>query len=178
MSRSGPRLLVVVLALLSVALAQGCGIDESRNGPPFHPGNIQSPRSLLVTKGDIQGVGAETPYGAILRWWRALQRGDAKGVQRSYSDHVSARVARRQVNDFQPRFSQPVEPTVDAGHSRATADLLVRAATRLGDLPTVVNVNDVPVSFDLVRSHPGWKLRSNSFGRYHRAVLDDLAQQG
>jgi hypothetical protein len=164
--------------VLSVSIAQGCGIDESRNGPPFHPGNIQSPRSLLVTKSDIEGVGAETPYGAILRWWRALQRRDAKGVKHSYSDHVSAAAARRQVHDFQPRFSQPVEPTVEAGHSRATVDLVVRAATRLGDLPTVVNVNDVPVTFDLVRSHPGWKLRSNSFGRYHSAVLDDLAQQG
>ena len=178
MSQLRPRPLLVALTVLSVLLAQGCGIDKSRNGPPFHPGNIQSPRSLLVTNSDIEGIGASTPYGAVLRWWRALQRGDAKGVQRSYAGHVSAAAARRQVHDFQPRFSQPVEPQVDAGHRRATVDAVVRAAIRLGDLPTVVNVNDVPVSFDLVRGHPGWKLSANSFGRYHRAVLDELAQQG
>jgi len=165
--------------VLSVVLAaEGCGIDESRNGPPFHPGNVQSPRSLLVTRSDIEGIGASTPYGAVLRWWRALQRGDVKGVQRSYAGHVSASTARHQIHTLQPRTSQPVTPETDAGHSRATVDVLVRSAVRLGDLPTVVNVTDLPVSLDLVRGHPGWKLRTNSFGRYHRAVLDELAQQG
>jgi hypothetical protein len=172
------RALVVALTVLAVVLAQGCGIDESRNGPPFHPGNIQSPQSLLVTKNDLEGIGASTPYGAILRWWQALQQGDVRGVQRSYAGHVSASTARREIHGLQPRTAQPVTPEIDAGHSRATVDVLVRSAVRLGDLPTVVNVTDVPVTFDLMRSHPGWKLRTNAFARYHRAILDELAQQG
>jgi hypothetical protein len=177
-SQPRPRALLIALTVLSIALAQGCGIDESRNGPPFHPGNIESPGSLLVTKNDVEEIGASTPYGAILRWWRALQQRDVKGVQRSYAEHVKASTARRQIHDLRPRTAQPVQPEVDAGHNRATVDVLVRAAVRLGDLPTVVNVNDVPVSLDLVRSHPGWKLRANSFARYRAAVLDDLGQQG
>jgi hypothetical protein len=171
------RLPLVALTVLSVAIAQGCGTDESRDGPPFHPGNIDSPHSLLVTKSDIEGIGASTPYGAILRWWRALQQGDVKGVQRSYAEHVSANTVRRQIHDLRPRTAQPVTPEVEAGHDRATVDTLVRAAVRLGDLPTVVNVTDIPVTFDLVRSHPGWKLRANAYGRYHSAVLDELAEQ-
>jgi hypothetical protein len=172
------RALLLALTVLSLALAPGCGMNESQNGPPFHPGNIQSPQSLLVTKSDIEQIGASTPYGAVLRWWRALQRGDVKGVQRSYEGHVSAGTVQHQINGLRPRTAQPVGPEVDAGHKRGTVDVVVRAAVRLGDLPTVVNVTDVPVSLELARSHPGWKLRPNAYARYRAAVLDEISQQG
>ncbi len=171
------RAVVLALTLLSVVLAQGCGADESKQGPPFHPGNIERPQSLLVTSGDVEGIGASTPYGVVLGWWRALQRGDVKGVQRSYAQRVSAGAARRQIRDFEPRFSQPVEPTEDEGRKRATVEVVVRAAIRLGDLPNVIGVHDFPASFDLVRTGAGWRLRANAYGRYRRALLDALAAE-
>ncbi len=164
------------MTVAALVLAQGCGVDESRQGPPFHPGNIDSPHSLLVSGGDIDGIGATSPYGAVLRWWRALQRGDVADLKRSYAGKVSTAEARRQIRDFQPRFSQPVVPTEDEGRKRATVEVLVRAAVRLGDMPNVVGVHDVPATFELVRSGSGWKLRDNAYGAYRRALLDQLAE--
>lgn len=163
--------------MVASVLAQGCGVDESTQGPPFHPGNIESPRSLLVSDGDIEGIGASSPYGAVLRWWRALQRGDVAGLERSYEGPIGTAKARRQIRDFEPRFSQPVVPTEDEGHKRATVEVLVRAAVRLGDMPNVISVHDVPASFDLVRRGSEWRLRNNAYGAYRRAVLDELAEE-
>jgi hypothetical protein len=171
---SAPVIAVAVAALL---LAPGCGVDEQRQGPPFHPGNIDSPSSLLISEDDINGIGASTPYGAILRWWRALQRGDVEQLRRSYAGAVSSSKARHQIRDFQPRFSQPVVPTEDEGHKRATVEVLLRAAVRLGDTPKVIGVHDVPATFDLVRSGPGWKLSKDAYATYQRAILGELAQE-
>jgi hypothetical protein len=168
---------VVAVTLLAAVLAPGCGIDESKQGPPFHPGNIDEPRSLLVTSSDIEGIGASSPYGVVLAWWRALQREDVRGVQRSYAGRVSVGTARRQIRDFEPRFSQPVGPAEDESGKHATVDVVVRAAIRLGDLPNVIGVHDFPASFDLVRTGAGWRLRANAYGRYQRALLDALAEE-
>jgi hypothetical protein len=172
-----PRAVVVVLIALPIALAQGCGTDESKQGPPFHPGNISSPQSLLISRGDVEGIGRSSPYGAILRWWRALQRGDVEGVRRSYAGNVSAKEARRQVDDFQPRYSQPVVPEEDEGRRRATVEVLMRIALRLGDMPNVIGVHDFPASFELVRRGDEWKLRRTAYGAYERALLDGLAEE-
>jgi hypothetical protein len=94
---------VTVLALTLVALSQGCGEGEATEGPPFEPGNIENPHSLLITPGDIAEAGPATPYGKVLRWWSALQHADVEEVRRSYAVRISAGEARRQIFDFQPR---------------------------------------------------------------------------
>lgn len=166
---------VIALALAAIALV-GCGTDESRQGPPFHPGNIQGPRSLLLSRDDVRGIGASSPYGVVLRWWRALQAGNAQALKRNYAGHVTTRAGRRQIRDFRLRYAQPVVPTVDEQGGQATVDVIVRAAVPLGDVPHVVGIHDFPASFDLVRRPSGWKLRPTSFGRYHRALLDALLE--
>jgi hypothetical protein len=152
-----------------VAFSQGCGPeDKSREGPPFEPENIEGQESLVITNSDIEGVGVSTPYGAILRWWQALQLGDVEGVKRSYAGGISSRNAAREIYAFQPRFSQPIDPEVQTQGNLATVDIVVRAAN-LADTPGVVAITDFPARFYLVRTAAGWRLRLDSYRRYVRA---------
>lgn len=169
------RALAAAVTVPLIGLAAGCGLKETGEGPPVHPGNIDGPRSLLVTRGDIRGVGAGSPYGVVLRWWRALQRGSVQGVRRSYGGKVGVKEARREINDFAPRFSQPVEPSTERSGNRARVDVVVRLAVRLGDIPGVVNIQDVPTSFALRRRGSVWTLRPGAFARYRNARLDAIA---
>jgi hypothetical protein len=174
--RLGPCALALALALLAAGGAPGCGMEEGGQGPPVHPGDIERPRSLLLGTGDVKRVGSSTPYGALLRWWRALQEGDVRALQRSYAGRVGASTARRQIDEFEPPFAQPVKPTEDEGRKRATVEVTVRAAVRLGDLPHVIGVHDFPASFELVREGSRWKVRDNAYTRYRHALLDELAK--
>jgi hypothetical protein len=171
-----PRALVIAATVAAVALGSGCGVDESEQGPPFHPGNFDTPRALLVSGDDIEGIGATSPYGAILGWWRALQRGDVAALKRSYVEPITTAKARRQIRSFEPRLSQPVVPEEEEGRTRATVEVLIRTAVRLGDMPKVISVHDVPATFELERRSSEWRLRNNAYGAYRRALLDDLAE--
>lgn len=172
-----PPALVIAATLAAFAVAQGCGVDESTQGPPFHPGNIEQPHSLLVTESDVEGIGPSSPYGVILAWWRGLQQQDVDAVKQSYAGHVSTRTARRQIRGFQGPPSQPIEPTEDEGRRHATVDVTVRAAARLGDTPQVIGVHDFPATFELVRKGGSWRLRGNAYGHYRRALLDALDEE-
>jgi hypothetical protein len=166
----GSRAAIAVLTLLLIASTQGCGTDQSREGPPFEPENIEDPQSLLITNSDIEEVGASTPYGVALRWWQALQLADVEGVKRSYAVRISSREARRQIDDFQPRFSQPIDPKVDTQGNRATVDAIVRTATPFPPTPSVVRVIDFPVRFNLLRNAAGWRLRVSSYRNFIEAL--------
>jgi hypothetical protein len=152
--------------LLLITSSQGCGTDESREGPPFEPGNIEAPESLLVTDSDIEAVGASTPYGAILRWWQALQSGDLEGVERSFGGELPRRDAIRQIEEFRPPTSQPIDPRVETQGYLAMVHVVVRAAKELPDTPGVVRINDYRVTFPLVRRADGWKLVVGAYARY------------
>jgi hypothetical protein len=160
------RAVIAVLALVLVASSQGCGTDDGRDGPPFEPGDIAGPRSLLITKSDIEGVGASTPYAAILRWWQALQRKEVAGVRRSYAGHIAKSEAKHEIHGLQARHSQPIDPKVQARGDQATVGILVRAATRFVATPSVVSITDYPASVLLTRTPRGWKLRRGSYRHY------------
>lgn len=160
------RAVIAVLTLVLVAFSQGCGTDGNRDGPPFEPGDIAGPRSLLITKTDIEGVGASTPYGAVLRWWQALQRKDVAGVRRSYAGHVAKSEAKHEIDGLQARESQPIDPKVQTRGDQATMGVLVRAATRFVATPSVVSITDYPASLLLTRTARGWRLRPGSYGHY------------
>jgi hypothetical protein len=162
------RAAIIVLTLL-IASTQGCGTDESREGPPFEPGNIDDPQSLLITNSDIEGVGPSTPYGVALRWWRALQLADVEGVKRSYAARVSSRETIGQIYSFQPRFSQPIDPEVETQGKRATMDVTVRTAIPLPAAPNVVRVVDFPARFKLLRNAAGWRLLVSSYRSFIQA---------
>jgi hypothetical protein len=162
------RAAITVLTLL-ITSTQGCGTDGSREGPPFEPGNIDNPQSLLITNSDIEEVGPSTPYGVALRWWRALQLADVEGVKRSYAVRISSSETRRQIYGFQPRFSQPIDPEVDTQGNRATMDVIVRTAIPLPATPSVVRVVDFPARFDLLRNAAGWRLLVRSYRNFIQA---------
>jgi hypothetical protein len=175
----GSRAAIAVLTLLLVVASQGCGMNKSREGPPFEPGNLKGPRSLLITNSDIDGVGALKPYGALLLWWQALQRGDVAQVKRSYAGRVTTREAKREIHGFKPPFSQPINPTVQTPGKRALVRAVVRTATRRKDIPSVVRVTEAPVSFSFVRKGTRWRLRRDSYEHYARSRGNQhLAAQG
>lgn len=144
-------------------------MDESREGPPFEPDNIEGPRSLLITNSDVEGVGSSTPYGAVLSWWQALQRGKVERVKRSYAGRVSRREAKREIDRLPTRFSQPIDGEVQTQGNRATVATFVRTATRLARRRSVVAIADYPTSFSLARRASGWRLRRDSFDRFIRS---------
>jgi hypothetical protein len=160
------RAAIAVLTLLLIASSQGCGTDKSRDGPPFEPADIQSPQSLLITNSDIEGAGASTPYGAVLRWWQALQLGDVERVKRSYAGPISSREATREIDGLQPRFSQPIKPQVRTRGNLAAVEVHVRAASPFPETPGVVSVRDFLTHFYLVRTVAGWRLRLVSYRNY------------
>ena len=160
---------ITLLALALVALSQGCGEGEAREGPPFEPENIETPHSLLITEGDIAEVGPSTPYGSVLRWWSALQQANVGEVRRSYSDQISAREARRQIFNFQPRLSQPIRPRVTLQGNRATMNVVVRTAIPLPAAPDIFRVGDFPTRFDLLQRAAEWKIVASSY----RNFIDD-----
>ena len=162
------RAAIIVLALL-IASTQGCGKDGSREGPPFEPGNIDDPQSLLITNSDIEGVGPSTPYGVALRWWRALQLADVERVKRSYAVRISSQETRRQIYYFQPPFSQPIDPEVQTQGNRATMDVIVRTAIPVPAAPSVVRVIDFPTRFELLRNAAGWRLLVSSYRNFVQA---------
>jgi hypothetical protein len=157
------RAAIAVLALLLVASSQGCGTDE---GPPFEPGDIDGPESLLVTNSDIERAGRYTPYGVVLRWWRALQGGYVNRLKQSYLLRISSREARRQIEGFAPRTSQPIDPQVRTEGKRANMEVRVRTASHLADTPGVVSVRDFKAHFYLVLTLAGWKLLPASYLSY------------
>jgi hypothetical protein len=157
---------IAVLTLLLVASSQGCGTDKGRDGPPFEPGDISGPRSLLITNSDIEGVGASTPYGTVLRWWQALQLGDVKGVRQSYAARISTKEATREIDSFQPRFSQPIKPEVRTQGKLATVNVNVRTARPFADTTGVIDVRDFLTHFYLAHKAAGWRLRVGSFEHY------------
>lgn len=160
------RAAMVVPALVVIACSPGCGLNGSKEGPPFEPGNIDGRRSLLITNSDIDGVGSSTPYAAVLRWWQALQRGEVQAVRRSYAKRIPAKEAKRQVDRFKNHFSQPIEPEVQTQGDRATVYVLVRTARRNPETPSVVSVNDFAANFPLLREAGRWRLRLEAYRRY------------
>jgi hypothetical protein len=158
-----------VLTLFLIASSQGCGTDESREGPPFEPGDIQGPESLLITNSDIEGADASTPYGAVLRWWQAFQLGDAKQVRRSYAERISKGEARRQIDGFHSRFSQPIDPEVRTHGELATVKVRIRTAAPFAGTPNIVSIKDFNTQFYLVGGLAGWRLRPVSYENYTKA---------
>jgi hypothetical protein len=144
-------------------------MDGDREGPPFEPDNIQSPRSLLITDSDVEAVGPSTPYGAVLSWWRALQHGNVEGVRKSYTHPPSAAAAKRQIDRIHTPYSQPVDPEIEKQGKRTRMVTTIRAATPRKVTPSVVAITDLRTSFFLVRRGSGWKLRPDSYRRYHRS---------
>jgi hypothetical protein len=162
-SRAG----IVILVLLAAVTATGCGIDESRERPPFEPSDISSPQSMLVTNADIDTVGLTNPYSAVLRWWQALQQGNVQALRHIYAQTIPARAAKRQIEGFRPRYSMPVNPQTHLqGKVLATVRAHVRTAVPFHDRPNVISVRDFPTHYFLVRTLGGWKLRVDSYEHY------------
>jgi hypothetical protein len=157
----------VICALVAIASSAGCSSDDgSKEGPPFEPANIEDRRSLLVTNSDIEAAGSSTPYASVLRWWQAFQRKEVQSVRRSYPERISGRKAKRQIDRFRHRFSQPIEPEVQTDGDRATVNVTVRTARRNDEAPKVVSVNDFGVNFVLSREAGGWRVRPEAYRRY------------
>jgi hypothetical protein len=163
------RAAVIALALALIALAQGCGGSGAADGPPFEPGDVDSPESLLITNSDIREAGYYTAYGTVLRWWQALQRGDVAGVQESYVGRVSRKVAKRHVMRFEPRFSLPIDPELRTTEKKANMEARVRTAVPLADNPDLIGVRDFTAHFYMVATLAGYKLRVASYRNYLRS---------
>jgi hypothetical protein len=157
---------IVISALVVIASLPGCGSDDSKDGPPFEPSNIDGRGDLLITKSDIEAVGPSTPYGAVLRWWQALQRKRVENVKRSYPEPIDGRKARRQIERFKHRFSLPIEPKVETDGNQATVNVTVRTARRSDEAPNVVSINEFGANFPLLRESDGWRLRPVAYRRY------------
>ncbi|MGH2925446.1 MAG: hypothetical protein ACRDK1_05665 [Solirubrobacterales bacterium] len=158
-----------VAVLVAAGLASGCG-SSSTDGPPLQPDNIKNPASLLVTNADIDAVGSSTPYGAVLRWWQALQQGNVEAVQASYVEPISKKEAQRQIDGLRPRFSQPINPTVRIQRYTASLDAHIRSASEFQNRPNVISVRDFRVHLYLGKTKDGWKVRTVDYNNYSKGL--------
>ena len=141
-------------------LAQGCGIDEAREGPPFEPENIDRPGvpsgHRTATSRAVGAVNALRRHPPLVAGAAAARR--RGGVRRSYAEHITqgARRSARSTH-LQPRYSQPIEPEVETQGNRATVEI-VRPSRRLRFVATRrawSRITDFPVAFFLVARAPG-----------------------
>jgi hypothetical protein len=162
-SRAG----ILVIALLAVVASQGCGSGGTKDGPPFRPGALDSPQSLLITDSDIAAVGRSKPYSGVLTWWQALQQGNVKQLRHSYVQPIGAAKARHQIANFKPRNSMPVMPETHlTGRYTATVRAQVWTAIPFHGRDNVISVREFPTHYFLARTLAGWKLRVDSYEHY------------
>jgi hypothetical protein len=163
-----------VAALVAAGLATGCG-SSSNDGPPLQPDDITDPASLLVSDADINAVGSSTPYGAVLRWWQALQSGDVEQVRASYVEPISRKEAQRQIDGLRPRYSQPINAEVRVRNYIASIDAHIRSAGEFQGRPNVIAVRDFRIHLYLGRTKHGWQMRAVDYNNYskgrHRSRL-------
>jgi hypothetical protein len=146
------------VAVLAVGLL-GCGGSETAGGET--PG---TPQALLVTESEIQDAGADTPTGALLAWWQALQFADAKTAARAYAAGVmdEERIAEQLRVAGPPSLATPEveEVTIRNGNALVYAVVVSATVTKSDRIDTI---SRRPVTFRLTRDDGKWLLVDNDF---------------
>jgi hypothetical protein len=75
---------------------------------------------------------------------------------------------RRHIEDFGPRFSQPIDPEIRTRNRAANLEVRVRTATRLARNPDLISVRDFTAHFYLFASLAGYKVRLASYRNYSK----------
>jgi hypothetical protein len=187
LSSRGPALAAWILLLTALA---GCSstarttttttTTTTASAPRTVP-LINGPRDLLVMNKEVRRVGEASPYGVLLRWWRALQAQDLAAARKAYARSVDTSALAREIRglSYPPRFdyrgnhplvsdalqrSRPkrVEVTEHGGIVRLFA-VINAAVFDKSDPNKVVFVSQTPVYFELKQQGGQWKLANDDY---------------
>jgi hypothetical protein len=189
-SRRSTRLGLASAALILACstLAAGCSSSgqtvastTSTSSVPDTAPQISGPSDLLVTDREVRHVGEKTPFGAVLRWWQALQAKNVKAARAAYATSVDTSSVGREIRllsyppELDYRGDHPL-PTVALQRSLPDSrevtkhDGTVRLLTVINgavfdksDPNKVVFVSQTPTAFRLTREGGEWKLANDDF---------------
>ena len=146
---------------LSAAAIVACLIVSLRSdgvAPPPSALRPGLPIGQLVTQRDVDSYPPGSAQGALLRWWRAAQRGDTAGVRRwmtpSAARWVSARELASRVRHRGPGLGYPAVVRLRLERSRVIAYVLALSYIAEDREP----VGAVPLSVSLKRTGEGWRV--------------------
>jgi hypothetical protein len=142
---------------------------------------IHGPSDLLVGNKEVKRVGESSPYGALLRWWQALQSKDVTAARAAYAKSVDTSAVGHEIR----RLSYP--PALDyRGSHPLPSDALQRSRPKRVSVSkhggtvrlfTVINaavfdkshpdkvvfVSQTPTYFELKQEGAKWKLANDDY---------------
>jgi hypothetical protein len=142
---------------------------------------ISGPSDLLVTDREVRHVGEKTPFGAVLRWWQALQAKNVKAARAAYATSVDTSSVGREIRllsyppelDYRgdhPLPSVALQRSLPDSREVTKHDGTVRLLTVINgavfdksDPNKVVFVSQTPTAFQLTREGGEWKLANDDF---------------
>jgi hypothetical protein len=161
-TRSGSVAAILVLA----ALAAGCGSSAQGEGRSQTRPNIKRIADLQVTSKDIHRAGPNSPGGALLHWWQALQLGEIATARDAYASSADTTHLYNEVKHLEYYIirSHPEIVEGKARGGRARLHTTIDEATfREGNPNELLVVFQTLTSFRLVRENGDWKLANNHY---------------
>jgi hypothetical protein len=162
-------------ALIFAALVSGCGSGAQSTHtttratrphlPPGHyPANYSSPQDALVTRQDVRAAGANSPYGALLRWWRALQSKNLRAARRAFTKSADTSGLAREVRRLSLDTARPKLLHVRTRNGSAQVHAVVNAGKFARSNPDKVRyISQTPALFQLRRQGKRWKLTNDAY---------------
>jgi hypothetical protein len=159
------------IVVAAVVLVPGCGGESDNEGGPLKPAQgLRDPSELRLTEADVAAAPEDGPYRELLRWWRALQAGDAKAAASSYARGAKPSGLEAQLRGLEGlETARPFLISPRVSGDRATLRVVIRSAFTQAENGVTV-VDDLPYTFELKREGGAWKLADNRYLRdaaYH-----------
>ncbi len=151
----------IVVAVLAVAVAQGCGSSSAESSQGESAPIVTGPP--LLKQAEVQAEPAGSPQRAALEWWFAVQQNDPEGAVTFYAEELPVPALAGQLNLVGGTLGGSVR---------------IKSVQRSGDEATVVATQTIPgakppsreVTLRLARTDGAWKLADN-------LVLDEAVKQ-
>jgi hypothetical protein len=177
----------VALILVLSATAVGCGSANpatsttTTSSAPRTAPRITGPSDLLVRSSEVHKVGERSPYGVLLRWWRALQSQDVAAARAEFAKSVDTSGLPREIRElsYPPRLdyqgdnplpsdalqrSRPKRIEVTKHDGSVRMFTVINAAVFEKSDPSKVRfVSQTPTYFTLVNEGGKWKLANDDY---------------
>jgi hypothetical protein len=154
-----------VSILVLAAFAAGCGSSGQSTTAPIRP-DIHTIRDLQVTSKDVEAAQLNSPSATLLRWWHAIQSGDAQAAKATYAKGVDTAAVPNELKrlHFFLIRSRPQITDAKTKDSTARVATVVDAARFKASNPRkVLVVIQTPTSFQLEREGGEWKLADDDY---------------
>jgi hypothetical protein len=164
-SKFRSALAIVVVVVVVAAALSGCGRSADPAGPVS--AKITQQSLQLITPAQIAGVPRQTPFRAVLEWWRLVQYRDGAGALRYFTGAtrkaVGAGFATTVYNDFGP-WLQHVSPRLLRTETNGpSTTLFLELSIKEVLSPSVVRERKEFVAIPVARVQGQWLIADPTF---------------